>query len=39
MKLTIQNTMNDKIFSIEVDETSTVEDVKVLIEVETQILI
>ena len=31
LSLTIQNTLNDDFFSVEVEESSTVEDIKVLI--------
>lgn len=37
MRLTIQDSVNDKIFNIEIDDNGTVEDIKVLIEVETGI--
>lgn len=39
MQLTIQNAMSDQIVSIEIEDNAIIEDIKVLIEVETGILV
>ncbi len=39
MRLTVQNSANDEIFQVEIEDEATVEDLKVMISVETNMLV